>query len=53
MTDEYIHVIGQDGETYEICPTEGLLGFLQRLAEEEVAEQEAESELDIAYSQMR
>ena len=38
MTDEYIYVTGEDGETYEIFPTEALLDFLQRLAEEEARE---------------
>jgi len=38
MINEYICVTGQDGEIYEVCPTEALLSFLQRLAEGEVAE---------------
>jgi hypothetical protein len=41
MTNEYVYVTGQDGEVYEICPSDALVGFLQRLAEEEVAEEEA------------
>jgi hypothetical protein len=54
MADEYIYVTGQDGETYEICPTEALLSFLQRLAEEEASEQEAaESELETVCLQRR
>lgn len=40
MTDNYVCVIGQDGEMYEIYPTDGLVSFLQRLAEGEAAEQE-------------
>lgn len=40
MTDEYIYVTGQDGETYEFHPTDALLSFLQRMAEEEMVEQE-------------
>jgi len=40
MIGEYVYVTGQDGETYEICPTEALLSFLQRLAEEEAVGQE-------------
>lgn len=40
MANEYICVTGQDEEIYEIRPTDGLLSFLQRLAEEEMAEQE-------------
>lgn len=39
MTDEYIHVTGQDGETYDVLLTEALLSFLQRLAEDEAEEQ--------------
>jgi hypothetical protein len=35
MVENYVYITGQDGETYEICPTDGLLDFLQRLAEEE------------------
>lgn len=41
MMDNYVWVTGRDGETYEICPTDGLLRFLQRLAAGEAAEQEA------------
>jgi len=44
MANEYIYVTGQDGETYEICPTDALLSFLQRLAEREDAEPEGEPE---------
>lgn len=40
MTDEYVYVTGQDGEIYEVCPTEALLSFLQRLAAGEAEEQE-------------
>jgi hypothetical protein len=40
MAENYVYVLGQDGETYEICPTDGLLSFLQRLAEDEAAEQQ-------------
>lgn len=39
MTDEYIYITGQDGEIYEVRPTEALLCFLQRLAEGEANEQ--------------
>lgn len=45
MAENYVYVIGQDGETYEICPTDGLLNFLQRLAEDEEVEQEGTTEL--------
>ncbi|HEX4715384.1 MAG TPA: hypothetical protein VH164_10685 [Ktedonobacteraceae bacterium] len=38
MTNEYIYVTGQDGAIYEVCPTDALLDFLQRLAEGENAE---------------
>ena len=38
MTDNYVYVTGQDGETYEVCPTDALLHFLQRLAEGEAEE---------------
>lgn len=41
MTDEYVYVTGQDGEIYEVRPTEALLSFLQRLAEDENEEQAA------------
>lgn len=40
MAENYVYVTGQDGETYEIYPTDGLLSFLQRLAEDEDAEQQ-------------
>ena len=39
MTDDYIYVTGQDGEVYEVRPTDGLLSFLQRLADREEEEQ--------------
>lgn len=42
MTDEYIYVTGQDGEIYEVRPTDALLDFLQRLAEGESEESEGE-----------
>ena len=42
MTNEYINVRGQDGETYEVLPTDALLNFLQRMAEDETDEQGAE-----------
>lgn len=44
MAENYVYVIGQDGETYEICPTDGLLSFLQRLAEDEATEQQVTEE---------
>jgi hypothetical protein len=40
MKDEYISIIGQDGEIYEFYLTDALLNFLRRLAEEEMAEKE-------------
>jgi hypothetical protein len=40
MTDEYIYITGQNGEIYEFHPTDALLSFLQRMAENEVEEQE-------------
>ena len=40
MTDEFIHVTGQDGESYEVIPTDALLSFLQRLAEDETEKQQ-------------
>jgi hypothetical protein len=40
MIDEYIHVTGQDGEIYEVLPTDALLSFLQRMAEDETEEHE-------------
>lgn len=43
MANEYIYVTGQDGEIYEVRPTDALLSFLQRLAEDEVEEQKAEA----------
>lgn len=39
MTNKYVYVNGHDGEVYEIYPTDGLLSFLQRLAEGEAAEE--------------
>jgi hypothetical protein len=61
MTNEYIYITGQNGETYEICPTEALLSFLQRLAEEEEAEEasrgfssdEVDEKVNIPRLQMR
>jgi len=44
MMDEYIYVTGQDGEIYEVRPTDALLNFLQRLAEHE--DEESERDLD-------
>ena len=44
MTDEYVYVTGQDGEIYEVRPTDALLDFLQRLAEHE--DEEADRERD-------
>lgn len=41
MSDEYTYVTGQDGEVYEVYPTEGLLSFLQRLSEESAAQEAA------------
>lgn len=41
MADEYIYVTGQDGEIYEVRPTEALLSFLQRLADDENEKQAA------------
>ena len=38
MTNKYVYVNGHDGEVYEIYPTDGLLSFLQRLAEGEAEE---------------
>jgi hypothetical protein len=50
MTEEYIHVTGQDGETYDVLPTEALLSFLQRMAEDEAEEQGGKLETqDLAY----
>lgn len=44
MTDEYIYVTGEDGEIYEVLPSDALLSFLQRLAEDETTEQHANLE---------
>lgn len=44
MTDKYTYVVGQDGEIYEVLPTDALLSFLQRLAEDETEEQEVRQE---------
>jgi hypothetical protein len=46
MTNEYIYVTGQDGEIYEVRPTDALLEFLQRLAEREgeVSERETDEQ---------
>ena len=43
MIGEYVYVTGQDGEIYEVYPTDGLLSFLQRLAEGEAREEERET----------
>lgn len=40
MADEYIAITRQNGETYEFRLTDALLSFLQRMAEDEAAEQE-------------
>lgn len=42
MTEKYTYVIGADGEIYEVLPTDALLSFLQRLAEDEKKEPETE-----------
>lgn len=53
MTDEYIHVTGQDGETYEVLPTDALLSFLRRLAEDETKEQGCDADqLETEYRTM-
>lgn len=44
MPNEYVYVTGQDGEIYEVCPTDALLDFLQRLAEREDFEREIDEE---------
>ena len=44
MIDEYIYVTGPDGEIYEVRPTDALLRFLQRLAEDEEEEPERAGE---------
>ena len=59
MTEEYVYIniTGQDGEVYEVHPTDGLLRFLRRLAEGEASEQNSqvrvsqnnEAELSYAY----
>lgn len=52
MTDEYVYVTGQDGEIYEVRPTEGLLSFLQRLAEsEDKASETRGEELLLSYKE--
>jgi hypothetical protein len=43
MIDEYVYVTGQDGELYEVRPTDALLSFLQRLAEGETEKEEQET----------
>ncbi len=35
MAEDFICVTGQDGEVYEVRPTDALLHFLQRMAEDE------------------
>jgi hypothetical protein len=56
MTDEYIYVTGQDGEIYEVRPTDALLDFLQRLAEREGAasergtDEQALSSIEVAHN---
>jgi hypothetical protein len=42
MANDYIHVTGQDGETYEVLPTDALLSFLQRMAEDATEGEERE-----------
>lgn len=41
MADEYIAITSEDGETFEFLPTDALLGFLQRMAEDEAEERGA------------
>ena len=55
MIGEYVYVTGQDGEIYEVCPTDSLLSFLQRLAEGETGEEEQETgeEYSSAHNQER
>ncbi len=47
MTEEYIYVIGEDGEIYEVLPTDALLSFLQRLAEDETEELEGNTKQQV------
>ncbi|HEY1353343.1 MAG TPA: hypothetical protein VGF67_27350 [Ktedonobacteraceae bacterium] len=51
MANEYVYVTGQDGEIYEIRPTDALLDFLQRLAEGEDFEREC-AEQTLSYSEV-
>jgi hypothetical protein len=44
MANEYVYVTGQDGEIYEVRPTDALLDFLQRLAEREDFEWEVDEQ---------
>jgi hypothetical protein len=44
MANEYVYVTGQDGEIYEVRPTDALLDFLQRLAERENFEREIDEQ---------
>ncbi len=41
MNNDYTYITGQSGDLYEIFPTDGLVSFLQRLAEREERENEA------------
>ncbi len=53
MTDEYVYVTGQDGEIYEVRPTDALLDFLQRLAEREDEDSDQESgRSSLSYTEM-
>lgn len=53
MTNEYVYVTGQDGEVYEVRPTDALLNFLRRLAEDESEELEALKEQQLlSYSEI-
>ncbi len=47
MTEEYVYVIGEDGEIYEVLPTDALLSFLRRLAEDETEEPESNTKQQI------
>lgn len=44
MANEYVYVTGQNGEIYEVRPTDALLDFLQRLAEREDFEREIDEQ---------
>lgn len=40
MADDFLTIVSEDGGTFEVLPTDALLRFLQRMAQEKAEERE-------------